>query len=340
MEPRPLGRTGVHVSRFGLGTMVLGPWGNTDRAACHRIINRALDAGVNLVDTADMYADGENEEIVGAAIAGRRDDVVLCTKFHHPVGTHDDPNRRGNSRRWIVRAIDDSLRRLGTDRIDLYQVHRPDPATDIAETVTALDDLVAAGKILAWGTSTFPAEQIVEAHWTAERLCRRGPGTEQPPYSILARGVERAVLPTVRRHGMGAVVWSPLSGGWLTGKYRRSSPPPAGSRAETNPDHFDVGNAAKFDAVEGLADVARQAGLSLTHLALAWCVEHPAVTAALLGPRTEEQLDDLLGAAELRLDADTLDAIDSLVPPGLDVNPADAGWTPPSLDPSERRRPR
>ena len=185
--------------------MVLGPWGNTDRAACHRIINRALDAGVNLVDTADMYADGENEEIVGAAIAGRRDDVVLCTKFHHPVGTHDDPNRRGNSRRWIVRAIDDSLRRLGTDRIDLYQVHRPDPATDIAETVTALDDLVAAGKILAWGTSTFPAEQIVEAHWTAERLCRRGPGTEQPPYSILARGVERAVLPTVRRHGMGAV---------------------------------------------------------------------------------------------------------------------------------------
>jgi aryl-alcohol dehydrogenase (NADP+) len=340
IQQRPLGRTGVHVSRFGLGAMVLGAWGNTDRAACHRIINRALDAGINLVDTADMYADGENEGIVGEAIASRRDDVVLCTKFHYPVGDHDDANRQGNSRRWITRAVDDSLRRLGTDRIDVYQVHRPDPTTDIAETIAALDDLTAAGKILAWGTSTFPAEDIVLAHWAAERRGHAGPHTEQPPYSILARGIERDVLPTAERFGMGVLVWSPLSGGWLTGKYTRSSPPPPDSRAATTPDHFDGGNSAKFDAVEQLTSIAGRAGVSLTHLAIAWCVEHPAVTVALIGPRTEEQLEDLLGAAELRLDADTLDAIDAVVAPGTDVNPDDAGWTPPSLTVARRRRAR
>jgi aryl-alcohol dehydrogenase (NADP+) len=337
---RPLGRTGIHVSRFGLGAMVLGAWGNTDRDACHRIVNRALDAGINLVDTADMYADGENEEIVGAAIASRRDDVVLCTKFHYPVGDHDDPNRRGNSRRWIMRAVDDSLRRLGTDRIDLYQVHRPDPTTDISETVAALDDLVTAGKIHAWGTSTFPAEDIVLAHWAAERHGRTGPHTEQPPYSILARRIERDVLPTAQRFGMGVLVWSPLAGGWLTGKYTRSSLPPADSRAATTPEHFDGGNAAKFDAVERLTEVASAAGVRLAHLALAWCVEHPAVTTALIGPRTEAQLDDLLGATDLRLDDDTLDAIDAVVAPGTDLNPDDAGWTPPGLDVDQRRRPR
>lgn len=340
MERRVLGRTGIHVSRFGLGAMVLGPWGNTDRDSCDRIINTALDAGVNLVDTADMYADGVNEEIVGAAIGVRRDDVVLCTKFHHPVGAHDDRNRQGNSRRWIVRAIDDSLRRLGTDRIDLYQVHRPDPATDIAETVTALDDLVRAGKILHWGTSTFPAEEIVLAQWAAERHSCVGPHAEQPPYSILTRGVERAVLPTVARFGMGALVWSPLAGGWLTGKYNRGATEPDDSRAVTNPDHFDVGNEAKYDAVERLEGIALAAGISLTHLALAWCLEHPAVTAALIGPRTELQLDDLLRAAELRLDADTLDAVDAVVPPGVDLNPDDAGWTPPGLTADRRRRTR
>ena len=338
MEYRPLGRTGMHVSRFGLGTMVLGAWGNTDLDECERIIRRALDAGVNLVDTADMYAGGQNEEIVGRAIAGRRDDVVLCTKFHHPVGDHDDPNRRGNSRRWVVRAIDDSLRRLGVDHVDLYQVHRPDATTDITETVAALDDLVTAGKIRAWGTSTFPAHELVEAHWAAERLGCLGPRTEQPPYSILARGIERDVLPVARRHGMGVLVWSPLSGGWLTGKYTRSQPAPAGSRADTNPDHFDGGNEHKFDAVERLSAIAVEAGVSLTHLALAWATEHPAVTTALLGPRTEAQLDDLLGAAEVRLSADVLDAIDAVVAPGVNLNPADIGWTPPGLDREQRRR--
>ncbi len=338
MERRPLGRTGIHVSRLGLGTMVLGAWGNTDLADCERIIHRALDAGVNLVDTADMYGDGQNETIVGSALKGRRDDVVLCTKFHYPVGAHDDPNRRGNSRRWVMRAIDDSLRRLDVDHVDVYQVHRPDPDTAIEETVDALTDLVRAGKIRAWGTSTFPAEEIVAAHAAAERRGGIAPHTEQPPYSILARGAERAVLPTCRRHGMGVLTWSPLAGGWLTGKYRTGIP--ADSRGATSPEHFDGENPAKTDAVEALAEIADDAGVSLTHLALAWNVEHPAVTAALIGPRTMDQLDDLLGAADLRLDTDVLDAIDRVVAPGTDLNPADAGWDPPGLARLERRRSR
>ncbi len=333
---RVLGRTGVRVSRFGLGTMVLGAWGNTDREACRRIIHRALDAGINLVDTADMYAAGENEEIVGEALQGRRDDVVLATKFHHPMG--EDPNRRGNSRRWIRQAVEHSLRRLGTDRIDLYQVHRPDPDTAIDETVGTLTDLVHEGKILAWGTSTFPAAELVEAVWAAERIGAIAPHCEQPPYSILTRGIERDVLPVCARHGLGVLTWSPLSGGWLTGKYRRNAPAPAGSRGATNPDHFDVGNDAKFDAVDRLGVIADQAGVSLAHLALAWNVEHPAVTAALIGPRTEEQLDDLLGALELQLGDDVLDAIEAVVAPGVDLNPADVGWAPPGLDPIHRRR--
>jgi len=338
MERGQLGRTGIRVSRFGLGTMVLGAWGNTDRAACHRIINTALDAGVNLIDTADMYGDGENETIVGPAIADRRDEVVLCTKFHYPVGDDPDPERRGNSRRWIMTAVEDSLRRLEVDHIDLYQVHRPDPDVAIDETVGALTDLVRAGKIRAWGTSTFPAEDIVETQWAADRIGAIGPHTEQPPYSVLCRGVERDVLPTARRHGMGTLVWSPLAGGWLTGKYRRGDPAPVGSRGDTNPDHFDGGNEAKFAAVEQLATIADLAGLSLTHMALAFAVEHPAVTTALIGPRTGEQLDDLLGASETRLSPDVLDAIDEVIPPGHTINPADVGWVPPGLAPEHRRR--
>lgn len=337
MEMRILGDTGVRVSRFGLGTMVLGAWGNTDRAECTRIVHRALDAGINLVDTADVYAFGESEEIVGEALRGRRDDVVLATKFHN--GMSDEPNHRGNSRRWITRAVDDSLRRLGTDHIDVYQIHRPEPITAIDETVEALGDLVRAGKILYWGTSTFPAAELVETRWAAERRGITGPHTEQPPYSIFCRGIERDVLPACRRYGVGVITWSPLSGGWLTGKYRRDEAAPAGSRADTNPDHFDVGNAAKFDAAEALARIAAEAGVSMTHLALAWGTEHPAVTCALLGPRTESQLDDLLGAADVRLDADVLDAIDAVVAPGTDLNPADAGWTPPDLAVEHRRRP-
>ncbi|MGB3734230.1 MAG: aldo/keto reductase [Ilumatobacter sp.] len=336
MEHRVLGRTGVRVSRFGLGTMVLGAWGNTDHGECERIVNRALDAGINLVDTADVYAFGESEQIVGAAISGRRDDVVLATKFHNPMS--DDPNRQGNSRRWITAAVDDSLRRLRTDRIDLYQVHRPDPDTDIAETIDALTDLVRAGKILTWGTSTFPAGDIVEACWAAERRGVAHAHAESPPYSILCRGIERDVLPICRRYGIGTIVWSPLSGGWLTGKYRRGERAPASSRAATNPDHFDAGNEVKFDAVERLEPIAADAGLTLTQLALAWSVAHPGVTSALIGPRTEQQLDELLTAADVTLSADVLDAIDRVVAPGTDLNQADAGWTPPALDAAARRR--
>jgi aryl-alcohol dehydrogenase (NADP+) len=247
-------------------------------------------------------------------------------------------NQRGNSRRWINRAVDESLRRLQTDWIDLYQVHRPDPQTDIAETVSALSDLVRAGKIRYWGTSTFPAAELVEAHWAAETIGGVAPHCEQPPYSILCRGIERDVLPVCLRRGMGVLTWSPLSGGWLTGKYRRDEPTPTGSRGDTNVDHFDHRNPVKFDAVEQLAGVAADVGVSLTHLALAWNVEHPAVTAALVGPRTEEQIDDLLGAGDLRLDRETLDRIDAIVAPAIDLNPADRGWDPPSLEPSARRR--
>ena len=337
MEYRVLGRTGVHVSRLGLGAMVLGAWGNTDHGACERIIHRALDGGINLVDTADVYAFGESEEIVGAALKGRRDDVVLATKFHNQMGP--DTNQRGNSRRWIMRAVDDSLRRLQTEWIDLYQVHRPDPDTAIDETVGALSDLVRAGKIRYWGTSTFPAVDIVDAHWSAEVVGGIAPHCEQPPYSIFCRGIERDVLAVCQRYGMGVLTWSPLSGGWLTGKYRRDIPTPAGSRGDTSVDHFDKGNPVKFDAVEALAEVAADAGVSMTHLALAWNVEHPAVTAALIGPRTEEQLEDLLGAGDLRLDRDTLDRIDAIVAPGIDLNPADRGWVSPNLEPAARRRP-
>ena len=340
MEMITLGRTGIQVGRFGLGTMVLGAWGNTDHAECARIVNAAIDAGLNLVDTADVYAFGESEEIVGTAIAGRRDDVVLATKFHNGMPGPDgsfDPNHRGNSRRWIRRAVEGSLRRLGTDRIDLYQVHRPDPATDITETIDTLSDLVREGKILAWGTSTFPAEDLVEACWAAERRGVAGPHTEQPPYSILTRGIERDVLPTCGRHDIGVIVWSPLAGGWLTGKYQ-SGNAPAGSRADTNPDHFDGDNAAKHASVDRLAAIAGDAGLTLTQLALAWVVEHPDVDVALIGPRTEAQLADLLTAADVHLDAATLDAIDAVVAPGTDLNPADKGWTPPALATTYRRR--
>jgi aryl-alcohol dehydrogenase (NADP+) len=337
MEYRVLGRTGVQVSRFGLGTMVLGAWGNRDHNACARLIRSAIEAGVNLIDTADVYGEGESEEIVGESLIGVRSEVVLATKFHNPMGA--GPNRRGNSRRWMTEAVEASLRRLRTDWIDIYQVHRPDETTSIEEVVACMNDLVRAGKIRYWGTSTFPAEQIVEAHWAANRLSGLGPHTEQPPYSILCRGVEAAVLGVCGRYGMGVLTWSPLSGGWLTGKYGRAAPPAAGSRAATNPDHFDGDNPAKGEAVERLTAVAADAGLPLTHMALAWAVEHPAVTSALIGPRTEEQLDLLLGGSEVRLDSDTLDAIDEVVAPGTNLNPADAGWAPTALSKEARRRP-
>jgi aryl-alcohol dehydrogenase-like predicted oxidoreductase len=338
MRYRQLGHTGVEVSTLCLGTMLFGPWGNRDHDESIRIIHRALDAGVNFVDTADMYAQGESERIVGKALRGRRDDVVLATKFHGPMG--DDRNRRGNSRRWIMRAVEDSLRRLGTDWIDLYQVHRPEPDTAIDETLGALTDLVRAGKVRYLGSSTFPAHAIVAAQWTAQRRGRERFVCEQPPYSMLVRGIEADVLPVCRSHGMGVMAWSPLAGGWLSG--RADVTKPGSNRAERIPARFDMAipaNQAKLEAAGKLAGVARDAGLDPIHMALAFVVNHPAVTAAIIGSRTMEQLDSQLGAADVDLDAAVLDRIDAIVPPGTNLNPADAGYTPPSLtDAAQRRR--
>ncbi len=340
MDLRPLGRTGVRVSPLCLGAMMFGAWGNPDHDESVRIVHRALDAGINFVDTADVYSAGESEEIVGKALKGRRDQVVLATKVHGAMGT--DPNRQGNSRRWIVRACEDSLRRLGTDWIDLYQIHRPEPGTDVDETLGALTDLVRAGKVRYAGSSTFPASAIVEAQWTAERRGRERFVCEQPPYSILVRGVEAEVLPVCQRYGMAVIPWSPLAGGWLAGRYRKGQELPTSHRASRVPDRYDLsllGNQRKLEAVDALAEVAEGAGISLVHLALAFVLQHPGVTAPIIGPRTMEQLESQLGAVDVVLGADVLDAIDGIVPPGTTLSPPDGGWVPPSLvDPSLRRR--
>jgi aryl-alcohol dehydrogenase-like predicted oxidoreductase len=341
MRMRLLGSTGVQVSPLCLGAMMFGAWGNPDHEESVRIIGRALDAGINFIDTADVYSGGESEEIVGKALAGiRRDHVVLATKAHGTMG--DDVNEQGNSRRWLIRECENSLRRLGTDYIDLYQIHRPEPATAIDETLGALTDLIRAGKIRYAGSSTFPASQIVEAQWTAERRGRERFVCEQPPYSILVRGVEAEVLPVCQRYGMGVIPWSPLAGGWLTGRYRKSAQLPVSRRAERIPQRFDMnlpGNQAKLEAAEQLAVLAEEAGLSLIHLALAFVINHPAVTSAIIGPRTMDQLESQLGAADVALTAEVLDRVDQIVPPGTTLNTPDRGYEPPSLtDPALRRR--
>ncbi len=340
MELRNLGRTGVRVSPLCLGAMMFGAWGNPDHDESVRIIHRALDAGINFVDTADVYSAGESEEIVGKALKGRRDDVVLATKVHGVMGA--DPNHQGNSRRWIARECEASLRRLGTDWIDLYQIHRPEPDCDIDETLGALSDLVHAGKVRYVGSSTFPPSAIVEAQWTAARRGRERFVCEQPPYSLLVRGVEAEVLPVCQRYGMGVFPWSPLAGGWLTGAYRKGREIPPSLRAQRIPARYDLSlpaNAAKLDAVEALAQLAERSGLSLIHLALAFVIRHRAVTAAIIGPRTMEHLESQLGAADVVLADDVLDAVDEIVPPGTTLARVDGGWDPPSLvDASLRRR--
>jgi len=337
---RDLGRTGVQVSPLCLGTMMFGAWGNTDHDESVRIIHRALDAGINFVDTADVYSRGESEEIVGKALAdGKRDHVVLATKLHGKMG--DDPNQFGNSRRWILKEVEDSLRRLGTDYIDLYQIHRPEQNTDIDETLGALTDLVRQGKVRYIGSSTFPASQIVEAQWVAEKRNRERFVTEQPPYSILIRGIENDVLPTTQRYGMGVLPWSPLAGGWLSGKYRKGQDMPKSSREQMIPDRYDMSleaNQRKLDAADALAALAEETGISLIEMALAFVIRHPGVTSAIIGPRTMEQLEGQLGAAEVELSEDVLDRIDEIVPPGTNVNPADKGWQNPALEPEARRR--
>jgi aryl-alcohol dehydrogenase-like predicted oxidoreductase len=309
--------------------MMFGAWGNTDHDDAIRVIHRALDAGINFVDTADVYSAGESEEIVGKAIRtppSRRDDVVLATKFFMPMG--EDPNRRGGSRRWIVRAVEDSLRRLGTDWIDLYQVHRPAPDTDVEETLGALTDLVRQGKVRSIGSSSYSGSQIVEAQWIARERHLERFRTEQPPYSLLTRSIELDVLPTAQRHGMGILTYSPLAGGWLSGRWRADSSPtsPARQRLAARFDMSLPENQRKLEAVEQLQQVADDAGLTMIELAIAFVINHPGVTSAIIGPRTMEQLDSQLPAADAVLDAATLDRIDAIVKPGVTINPADTSY--------------
>jgi aryl-alcohol dehydrogenase-like predicted oxidoreductase len=346
MDHRSLGTTGMMLSPLCLGAMMFGRWGEPDHDTAVGIIHRALDAGINVIDTADVYSRGESEEIVGKALQGRRDEVVLATKFHGPMdvdmGETGNPLHRGNSRRWIVQEVEQSLRRLRTDWIDLYQVHRPERETDVEETLGALTDLQRAGKIRAFGCSTFPAHAVVESQWVSER---RGLGrfvSEQPPYSILARGVEADLLPTAERYGMGVLPWSPLNGGWLTGRFRKGQDAPDTHRATLRASQYDLANPenqAKLDAVEQLALLAEELDTTLVHLGLAFVLQHPAVTSAIIGPRTMEQLETQLGAVELTLSPETLDRIDAIVPPGVNLARDDAGYQPPSLaDPFLRRR--
>jgi aryl-alcohol dehydrogenase-like predicted oxidoreductase len=339
MEHRMLGRTGVSVSKMCLGAMMFGSWGNQDHDESIRIIHAAIDAGINFIDTADVYALGESEEIVGKALAGRRDDIVLATKFHGRMG--DDRNHQGGSRRWIIREVDDSLRRLGTDWIDLYQIHRPPVGTDIDETLGALTDLVHHGKVRYIGHSTFPASQIVEAQWIARERNLQRFVTEQPAYSMLVRAVETDVLPTCQRYGMGVLSYSPLTGGWLSGRWRKDTGEQSSSRASRLPERFDLDqplNQRKLDAVEELAQLADDTGITLIQLAIAFVLNHPAITAAIIGPRTIDHLETQLAAADVRLTADVLDRIDQIVPPGVTINPVDNSFANPALEPPARRR--
>jgi aryl-alcohol dehydrogenase-like predicted oxidoreductase len=320
--------------------MMFGAWGEPDHDAGIRIVHRALDAGINFIDTADVYSRGESEEIVGKALSGgRRENVVLATKFHGTMG--EDPNQAGNSRRWIIQEVEASLKRLQTDWIDLYQVHRWDPWTDHEETLGALSDLVAQGKVRYIGSSTYPATEIVKAQWVARDRHLQRFVCEQPPYSILARGIEADVLPACRDFGMGVIAWSPLAGGWLSGRWRKGAEDLTSRRSAMIPQRYDLSipaNQAKLEAADALARLADEAGVSLIHLALAFVIRHPAVTAAIIGPRTMEQLESQLGAADAQLDTALLDRIDEIVAPGTTVNPTDAGWTNPALAAAARRR--
>jgi aryl-alcohol dehydrogenase-like predicted oxidoreductase len=328
------------VTPLCLGAMMFGAWGEPDHEAAIRIIHRALDAGINFIDTADVYSRGESEEIVGKALSGgRREHVVLATKVHGTMG--DDPNQAGNSRRWITREVESSLKRLQTDWIDLYQIHRWDPATDHDETLGALSDLVAQGKVRYVGSSTYPAAQIVQAQWVARERGHQRFVCEQPPYSMLVRGIESDVLPTCQEHGMGVIPWSPLAGGWLSGRWRKGADDLSSRRSAMIPQRYDLSlpaNQVKLEAADALARLADEAGMPLIHMALAFVVRHPAVTAAIIGPRTMEQLESQLGAEQVVLDDSILDRIDEIVAPGTTINPTDAGWTNPALAASARRR--
>lgn len=326
MEQTPLGKTGLNVSRFCLGTMMFGQMGNTDHRECSNIINRALDAGINFIDTADVYSAGESEEIVGKTLQAKREEVVLASKFFMPMG--EDSNMRGGSRKWVVRAVEDSLRRLKTDYLDLYQIHRYDSSTDMEEILFTLTELVRQGKIRYFGSSMFPADRIVESHWVAERRGLMKFRCEQPCYSLFARDIERFVLPACRRYGMGAIIWSPLDGGFLTGKYRKTEDLSDDTRiawlSRMLGRDFDPRAELyqrKLSLVEALSEIARDEGMSLLEMSMAFPLQHPDVTSAIIGPRTMEHLEGVLPAADIHLSTDLLDTLDTLIPPGSSVNP-------------------
>ena len=338
MQYRTLGRTGVQVSTLSLGAMNFGAIGHTTQENATAIVNAALEAGVNLVDTADFYSQGESEEMVGRAIAGRRDDVVLATKAFLPMG--DERNHRGASRRWLVSELDSSLRRLGVDHVDLYQVHRWDPTTTDEETLSALTDLQRAGKIRYFGSSTFPAYRIVEGQWAARQHHLGRYVTEQLNYSILNRGAETDVLPVTENHGLGVLVWSPLSSGWLSGAIRAGREITT-HRSTAMPQRFDLdvpANRVKLDVIEQVANVAADAGLTMIQLALGFVTAHPGVTSAIIGPRTMDHLESQLAAADTVLSADVLDAIDKIVAPGVDLSPEEKVDTRPSITDAWLRR--
>lgn len=338
MQYRTLGRTGVQVSSLALGAMNFGAIGNTTQEEATALVDAALEAGVNLIDTADWYSEGQSEEMVGKAIAGRRDDIVLATKATMPMGGR---NRQGGSRRWLFTAVEDSLRRLGVDHIDLYQMHRWDPRTSDEETLSALMDLQRAGKVRYFGSSTFPAYRIVQAQWAARELRLSRYVTEQPSYSVLQRGVEAHVLPVTQEYGLGVLVWSPLASGWLSGAVRKGRDVTT-HRSTVMRERFDPSlraNQDRFDAVEKLAGVADEAGLTMIQLALGFVTAHPGVTSALIGPRTMDHLRSQLAAADTVLPADVLDAIDKIVAPGVDLAAHEKHDAPPALlEASLRRR--
>ena len=315
MGYRNLGRTGVKVSPLCLGAMMFGS--KADEAQSAAMIDRALDAGVNFIDTANVYSRGVSEDFVGKALArnGKRDRVVLATKVHGSM-QDDDPNMQGNSRRHIIAQCEASLRRLQTDYIDLYQLHRPQPELAIDETLRALDDLVRAGKVRYLGTSTFAAWQLVESLWASKELGLNRFVCEQPPYHLLDRRIERELIPCAQTYGLALIPWSPLAGGMLTGKYKRGQEPPEGARLSGQPGGREYFSDASFKVAETLEALAIEKGCTTSQLALAWCAQQPGITAPIIGPRTMEQLEDNLGALEVEVTDEDRQRLDEVAPPG------------------------
>jgi aryl-alcohol dehydrogenase-like predicted oxidoreductase len=322
MEYRALGRSGLRISVLTMGTMTFGGQGNfanvgsTDVTEARRQVDQCLDAGVNLIDTADVYSGGLSEEIVGEVLAGRRDDVLVATKVRMTMGS--GPNDAGLSRHHIITGCEASLRRLRTDHIDLYQVHEWDGATPLEETLAALDHLVTSGKVRYVGASNYSGWQLLKALGTADRIRAPKFVSEQIYYSLQARDAEYELIPAAVDQGLGVLVWSPLAGGLLSGKYRRDQRPSEGSRQLTDWNEPPVHDQEKlYDTVEVLVSVGEAHGVSAAQVALAWLLGRPGVTSLVVGARTAEQLTDNLAAAELTLTDDERARLDEVSAPPL-----------------------